>query len=357
MGEFARRVVVAVLITLMLLAVAYLMWRGAHVLLQAFAGVLFAVFLSTLSEWVSKRTGLSYGWSLAVVVVGLSLIGGGLAHLLWSRLAIQFGELMQTLPRSLDQIKSYLMQYTWGKYLIQNAPGATTQLVHEGRFTELTGFVSGIFSFLEATVVILIVGIFGAAEPDLYKAGLFHLLPPRSRPRVGQAIDAIAFNLRHWLVAQLLLMVMIGITTGIGLWLIGVPLALILGLIAGLFELVPYVGAWLSAVPAGLIALLRGPRYLLYTLGLYLFLHILEGYVLHPLIQRRAVHLPPALILLAQALMGELFGVLGLFVAAPLTVAVMVLLKMLYVEDTLGDEQVDVPGEPGNALKERLTTH
>ena len=259
MGEFARRVVVAVLITLMLLAVAYLMWRGAHVLLQAFAGVLFAVFLSTLSEWVSKRTGLSYGWSLAVVVVGLFLIGGGLAHLLWSRLAIQFGELMQTLPRSLDQIKSYLMQYTWGKYLIQNAPGATTQLVHEGRFTELTGFVSGIFGFLEATVVILIVGIFGAAEPDLYKAGLFHLLPPRSRPRVGQAIDAIAFNLRHWLVAQLLLMVMIGITTGIGLWLIGVPLALILGLIAGLFELVPYIGAWLSAVPAGADRAAQGP--------------------------------------------------------------------------------------------------
>jgi len=263
---------------------------------------------------------------------------------------------MQTLPRSLEQIKSYLMQYPWGKYLIQNAPSATTHLVQEGRFTELTGFVSGMASFLEATVVILIVGIFGAAEPDLYRAGLFHLVPPQSRPRVGEAIDAIAFNLRHWLVAQLILMVMLGITTWIGLWLIGVPLALILGMIAGIFELVPYVGAWLSAVPAGLIALLRGPQYLLYTLGLYLFLHLLEGYVLHPLIQRRAVHLPPALILVAQALMGEMFGVLGLFVAAPLTVAVMVLLKMLYVEDTLGDEQVEVPGEPGNDVKEGLRT-
>lgn len=355
MGEFARLVVVAVLITLLLLAVAYLLWRGAHVLLQAFAGVLFAVFLSTLSECVNKRTRLSYGWSLALVVVALALGCGGLAHLLWSRLTTEFGQLMQTLPRSLEQIRSSLVQHPWGKYLIQNAPGATTQLVQEGRFTELTGFVSGLFSFLEATIVILIVGIFGAAEPDLYKAGLFHLLPPRSRPRVAQAIDAIALNLRHWLVAQLILMVMIGITTGVGLWLIGVRLALILGVIAGIFELVPYVGAWLSAVPAGLIALLEGPQYLLYTAGLYLFVHILEGYVLHPLIQRQAVHLPPALVLVAQALMGEMFGVLGLFVAAPITVTAIVLLKMLYVEDTLGDEQVDVPGEPGSGLKSGLT--
>jgi len=356
MSEFAHRVVVAVLITLLLLAVAYLVWRVADILLQAFAGVLFAVFLSTLGDWLSKRTRISYRWSLTIVVLGLFLVCGGLAYLLWSRLAIQFGELMQSLPRSLDQIKSYLLQYPWGKYLIQTAPGATTQLVQEGSFTELTGFVSGMAGFLEATVVILIVGIFGAAEPDLYKAGLFHLLPPQSRSRAGEAIDSIVFKLRHWLSAQAILMVMIGITTWIGLWLIGIPLALILGMIAGIFELVPYVGAWLSAVPAGLIALLRGPQYLVYTVGLYLFLHILEGYVLYPLIQSKAVHLPPALTLVAQALMGEMFGVLGLFVAAPLTVVVMVLLKMLYVEDTLGDEQVDVPGEPGNDVKPGLTT-
>jgi predicted PurR-regulated permease PerM len=347
-------VVTAVLITAMLLAVGYVLWRGAHVLLEAFAGLLFAVFLAATSNQVSRHTHLSRGRSLALVVVGLCLLASGLVYLSWSLLSTQIGEMLQALPRSLGQIKSHLMQYPWGSYLVKQAPGATGNLVAAGRFTEVTGFVSGVAGFLEATVVILIVGIFGAAEPDLYRAGLIHLVPPPHRPRVGEVVDAIASNLRQWLVGQLLLMVIIGVTTAAGLWLIGIPMALALGLIAGVLELVPYVGAWLSAALAAMIALLKGPQYLGYVLALYLALHVLEGYVLLPLIQRRAVHLPPALTLVAQALLGEMHGPLGLFVAAPLTVATMVALKMLYVEDTLGDEDVDVAGEPGAEARQAI---
>ena len=122
-------------------------------------------------------------------------------------------------------------------------------------------------------------------------------------------------------------------------------------IIAGVFELVPYLGPWLSAVPAALMALLVSPTHLAATLALFLALHLLEGYVLLPLVQRRAVLMPPALTLVTQVLFGELMGLMGLFVAAPLAVAIVVLLKMLYVEDTLGDEAVDVPGEPGNEQK------
>ncbi|MFL5245348.1 MAG: AI-2E family transporter [Gemmataceae bacterium] len=351
MTGFARRVVVAVLITVLILSVAYFLWRGAHVLLQAFAGVLFAVFLAALSDWLSKHTPLSYRWSLTVVVLALFLISGGLGYLLWNRLAFQIGELIKTLPQSLQEIKSYLMQYTWGQYLVENAPSAATSLSEVSPFTQVTGFVSWMAAFLEAGIVILIVGIFGAAEPDLYKEGLLYLVPPRHRLRANESVDAIAFNLRHWLVGQMLLMIILGLTTWAGLMLIGVPLALTLAVLAGVLELIPYVGPWISAVPAALIALLNGPECLLYTLALYLFLHLLEGYILLPLIQRQSVHLPPALTLVAQVLMWEMFGILGLFVAAPLTVAAMVLLKMLYVEDTLGDDAVNVPGEPGNETK------
>src|SRR5207248_11487810 len=135
---------------------------------------------------------------------------------------------------------------------------------------------------------------------------------------------ALAFNLRWWLVGQIVLMIMMWGTTTLGLWLLGVPLAMTLGLIAGILELVPYVGPWLSAIPAALIALLLGPWHLLMTLALYLLLHLIEGYLLVPLVQRRAVMLPPALTLLMQVLLGDLLGLMGLFVAAPLTVAVVV---------------------------------
>jgi predicted PurR-regulated permease PerM len=213
----------------------------------------------------------------------------------------------------------------------------------------VTGLLSGVSSFVMAGVVVLFVGLFVAAEPGLYKEGILHLVPPRRRRRAAQTLDAVGYNLRWWLVGQAVLMVTMAVTTAAGLWLIGVPMPLALGLIAGIFELVPYLGPWLSAVPAVLVALVISPWHLGMVVALYLTLHVLEGYVLVPLIQRRAVRLPPALTIVAQFLAAELFGVLGLFVAAPLTVVAVVALKMLYVEDALGDDTVDVPGEAGHA--------
>jgi predicted PurR-regulated permease PerM len=188
---------------------------------------------------------------------------------------------------------------------------------------------------------------FGAGEPNAYYQGVLHLVPARDRSRAAEALDAAIYNLRYWLVGQVALMVLIGATTSLGLYLMGVPLALVLGCITGVMELVPYIGAWLSAIPAALMALLVGPVEVLMTLGLFLGLHILEGYVLVPLIQKRSVELAPAFTLVMQILLGRLLGFLGLFVAAPLTVVLVVLVKMLYVEDALGDQTVEVPGEGG----------
>lgn len=345
-ADFARRVVVAVLITVLILAVAYLLLSGVHVLAEAFAGMLFGLFLSTLAAWLSQRTGLSYGRALAVVVLALIGLGVGVGWFLASQLTAQFAELVRQMPQALERIRDYLAQYPWGRYLIEQAPGPQTSLAEVSQFVRATGFISGVAGFAVSAVVVLFVGFFGAAEPGQYRQGLFHLFPPRHRPRVGQALDAVLYNLRWWLMGQVVLMVAMGATTTVGLWLIGLPLALVLGLIAGILELIPYLGPWLSAVPAVLIALLLSPWHLGMTIALYLGLHILEGYVLLPLVQRRVVLLPPALTLLAQVLLGDLLGVAGLFIAAPLTVTAVVLLKMLYVEDTLGDQTVKVPGSP-----------
>ncbi len=341
LGDFAWRVLIAVLI----LALAYLVWRAVHVLVLAFAGLLFAVFLSALSQWLKERTGLAHGWSLTAVVAALVVISSGLGWLLASRLATQFTELAEQLPQSLQRLRDDLDTYAWGHVLVEQVPQAAQSFAQSGDLARVLGVLSGTANFLVAAIVIVFVGVFGAAEPDVYRAGLLHLIPPVGRRRVAQAVDAVAFNLRHWLVGQVVLMILMGVTTTVGLWLLGIPMALTLGLIAGIQELVPYVGPWMSAVPAALIALLLGPWYLGMTLLLYLGLHIVEGYLLVPLVQRRAIHLPPALTLVTQLLLGELLGVLGLFVAAPLTVTAIVLLQMLYVEDTLGDESVEVPGE------------
>jgi predicted PurR-regulated permease PerM len=285
-------------------------------------------------------------------VTTLVLLAAGLGWMLENRLSIQLAELSEKLPESLRRVRDYLAQSPWGDKLIEHMPQTAEKLAEIGQFTRMTGgLVAGVFGFLETTIVIIFVGIFGAAEPQLYRAGLLHLIPPQYRPRVAEAVDAVAYNLRWWLVGQVVLMIVIGITTTVMLWLVGIPLALTLGIIAGILELMPYIGPWLSAVPAVLVALLVSPWHVLIVLGIYLCLHIFEGYILLPLVQRRAVQLPPALTLLAQVFLGELLGLMGLFVAAPLTVTAIALIKMLYVKDALDDQAVRVPGEAEHSIR------
>lgn len=342
MAEFAWRVVVL----LLLLAVAYLLWSGIHVLLLAFAGTLVAIFLWSLSDWLSQRTGMRYGWSLALVVLALSLLIGGLSWLMAHHLTEQLLKLEQQVPKSLNQIRNELQGTDWGRNLLEKAPQVVESIDPSGTFARLSNVVSSVTYFLIAVLVLIIVGIFGAAEPSQYRTGLLYLVPAPQRGRVDQALDAVVFNLRGWLVGQLCLMVMMGVTTTVGLWLLGVPLALTLGLMAGILEVIPYIGPWISVVPAALIALPMGSHTLVLVLLLYFALHIAEGYIMVPLVQRRAIHLPPALTLISQILLGELLGLMGLLVAAPLTVSVVVFVKMLYVKDALGEKAVEVPGEP-----------
>ncbi len=346
-ASVGRRALVSVLVALLVVSLALFAWREAAVLLQGFAGILFALLLVTMSDWVSRHTGLGYRRAVALVIVGALVVIVATVWLFASRLASQVEALTQQLPEALARIREAVAASPWGHSLVRQAPGATEAWAQLGDFSHLFGFVSGLAGIVVTGIVVLFVGIFGASEPDLYRAGFLHLVPPSFRPRAEQSIDAVVYNLRWWLFGQVCAMVIMGVTTTIGLWIIGIPLALTLGLIAGILEGIPFVGPWLAAVPAVLVALLVGPWQVLLTIGLYFTLQLLEGNLLQPMIQRRAVLLPPALTLMMQVLFGDLFGFMGLLVAAPLTVVAVVLLKMLYVEDTLGDQGVRGPGEPG----------
>jgi predicted PurR-regulated permease PerM len=349
-GEFARRVIIAVLLTILLTGLVWLIWREMRVLLLAFGGALFGIFLATLAQWTARALNIRYGFGLAISLLVLMLAFGLLTWFLENRIANQLAELSQKLPLSLDRIRDYLSERPWGRYLLQQVPGNSNQAVTGSMFSTLSGMAVAVGAFFVGLFVILFVGVFGAAEPDEYMAGLFHLIPYRYRSRVHDAMTALLFNLRWWLVGQFSLMVLIGISTTVGLWLMGIPLALSLGIIAGLLEIIPYIGPFISSLPALLMALLISPWHVLMVGVLYLAMHILEGYILSPLIQRGVILLPPAFTLIMQIILGDLFGLLGLFVAAPLTVSLVVIFKMLYVKDTLGDRAVNVPGEPNDKL-------
>ena len=198
-------------------------------------------------------------------------------------------------------------------------------------------FVSSTLAAFGGVLLIIFLSIYIGAEPSLYRAGLMHLFPRRARKRAEEVLAAMAVALRKWLVTQLIAMAVIGGVSTIALLILRVKAAFALGLLAGLFEFIPTVGPILSAVPAVAMGFLDAPEKAMIIVAVYIGIQFLENHILIPLLMRGGVDLPPALTVITQALMALVFGFIGLMVAVPLLAAVMVPIKMLYVQDVVGD--------------------
>jgi predicted PurR-regulated permease PerM len=199
-------------------------------------------------------------------------------------------------------------------------------------------FLSSLGAVVAGVLLIVFLAIYIGAEPQTYHDGLMHLFPHRARERAGEVLTEIAIVLRKWLVTQLIAMVAIGSVTTIAMLILGVKAAFALGFIAGLLEFIPTVGPLLSAIPAIAMGFVDSPEKALSVVAAYWAIQFLENNLLIPWLMRGGMDLPPALTLVAQALMTLVFGFLGLMVAVPLTAALLVPIKMLYVQDVVGDD-------------------
>jgi predicted PurR-regulated permease PerM len=325
------------LVALLVAGLALLAWRLANVLLLGFGGVLVAVLLRHLAKILSGWAPLPVGASLAIVVLGLALLAGLFITSAGPQVAAQFEQLWQVLPRALEGFRSFVARYDWGRDLLEagGQPRAGTLL------GMATGLLGTVFNALADALLVIVVALFLAADPATYRRGLLRLVPPTRRPRGAEVLEALSRGLWHWILGQSIAMLCVGAITAAGLALLGIPLALALGILAGLLNFIPYLGPILSGAPAVLIAFAQSPADALNTLLLFVVIQNFEGYVLTPMLQRRAVSIPPALGILAIVGLGTLFGAYGVLFATPLLLVVMVLVRMLYVEDALGDRAAD----------------
>jgi predicted PurR-regulated permease PerM len=370
-----------------------LLWLAHDLLFITFLGVLFGLAVARGADWL-ERFRIPRGVGATLIV--LSFVGLLAGLITWSAptLRSQFGELQAMLPQALNRAETWIDGHRTG-FLGQFIPGAaatgdpasatttapspvetgatppaeapdaqgaagTTEGTASGQMPKSLsgqlGSVAGyLFSFLSSTValiggllLILFLSIYIGAEPRLYYKGLLHLVPRGSRQRAGEVLGAIGTTLRRWLVSQLILMVIIGTITAVGLSLLGVKSALSLGLIAGLLEFIPMLGPILSAVPAVAMGFLDSPEKALFILLLYWGVQFLENHILVPMLMKRGVDLPPVVTLIGLALMALVFGFLGMLVAVPFLAAVMTAVKLLYVEDVVGDDIKTVLDAPAS---------
>jgi predicted PurR-regulated permease PerM len=338
-----------VLIAVVLLFLAYLLYQLIFtvfdVLLLIFAAVLLAVFLSGLANLLNRYTRLSETMSVLVVsLLLLAILGGGIA-LLAPSVAEQVRHLQDELPRSAKQASDYISQFGLGRVLINQLPSYGEVLEKIELSTILTrvgGYFSSTVGALGNFFITILLAIYLATEPKFYAVGLTKLFPPRIRPRVDEILRVIGETLSWWLIGKVASMIFIGVLTWIGLSILGVPLALTLGLIAGLLSFIPNFGPILSALPALLLAFIESPIKAVYVLGLFIIIQIIESNIVTPIIERQTVELPPALTIIFQLILSVLIGGLGLILATPLLAVLMVLVQTIYIEDILGDREIEV---------------
>ncbi len=307
-------------------------WYVFDVFLLAFAGALLAILLHTCADWVEHHTPRTIGPKLSytATVLGIALIACVIAYLLVPHIIAEAGQVTKIIPQSVNQLTDYLNKTDWGRFLVTTAQ----RLLHGSSSTlPMSAVTTGLGKALEDAVVILVVGLYGALNARGYTQGLLALVPQKRRHGVAEVSQRVVYTLRWWVIGQLIPMAVLGVATMIGLWCLGVPLAFVLGLFTGAMIFIPYVGSWLAFVPTVLVSFTKGMETTLYVVVLYLVIHALEGYVLTPLVQKRAVLLPPVLTILSQFFLWKVSGLLGVALATPLAAVGLVLIKTVYLHE------------------------
>lgn len=345
---YIQKVLIAVGTVLFAYLLYQLFFSVFDIVLLVFAAILLAVFLRGLADLMNRYTKISETMSVLLVSLLLLLILGGTIALLAPSVADQAQHLRDELPNSFQKVKDYISQYGWGRTLIAQLP-TSAQLGEKLKDIEPSSIFSRVGGYFSSTVgalgnffITILLAIYLATEPKFYAVGLTKLFPPRTRPRVAEILGAIGETLSWWLIGKVASMIFIGILTWIGLSILGVPLALTLGLIAGLLSFIPNFGPIFSAFPAILLAFIESPIKAVYVLGLFVLVQLIESNIVTPLIERETVELPPALTIIFQLVLGVLIGGLGLVLATPLLAVLMVLIQMVYIQDVLGDREVEI---------------
>jgi predicted PurR-regulated permease PerM len=326
-----RLVFRATVVVLATLAAAYVLWLLVDLLLLLFACALVSLILLTLTNAVRRKTKLPYGVALTLVVIGLAAAIGGAVAFFGATMQAEFSELATRLPAAWTNIQEQLRTSPLGAAALERAQGLAPS--GQSIVNAATAALTAVGGALSGLVLVLVGGLYLAAQPTLYAVGMLRLIPPRARGPAAETLDAISVSLHNWLKGQALGMLFVGMGTGLGLWLVGVPAAWAIGLIAGLAEFVPYLGIFIAVIPAALLGFGQGMDTGLWTVGVLILVQQLQGNLVMPLLQNRMVDLPPAVTIFGIIAAGILFGVAGVLLATPLTIVVLVLVRRLYLEE------------------------
>lgn len=322
--ETRDRFIGRVAIVVLAVALVFVLWQIRPAIILAFGGIVVAVVIC----WIADPLEAHGVPRLAAVLVAITAIALCFALFSWiamPQLSAQGGALFDALPASIDELDRRL-----GGWFPENIRlnGAIMSELAE-RAARWSGMI---LAALTSLLLVVALGTFLSVNPGSYRDGAVRLLAPRHQDRVRTAMDSTGAKLKQWLQAKLAAMATIGIAVTVATWLLGLTAPFALGIIAGLFAFVPILGPIAAAVPALLLALTISPIMVLWTALAYFAIEQLESNIVLPLFEGEMADVPPALLIVSFSVVGLIFGLPGIIVTAPLTVATMCLVRDLYVE-------------------------
>ena len=327
---------------LAILIALYILWRIKQVLLLAFAAVVFATAINQLVKLLEKKFKLNRKYAIAISVSAVLIFIIGFIALVIPPFIEQFQELVALVPVALEQLSN------WNEWLHNLLPdnlieeirgleslGQNVQSWMNDLVTNFFDLFSSTLSVLINSLLVIVLTIMLLAKPTPYKQTFLLMFPAFYRSRVQNILKKCEQNLAGWAIGILFNMAVIAILSGIGLLLLGIRLPLANSLLAGILTFIPNLGPVLSVIPPAAMALLDAPWKALAVIILYILIQQVESNILTPIVMEKQVSLLPAITLLAQVSFAVFFGILGLFLALPITVVAQVWLKEILVRDIL----------------------
>jgi predicted PurR-regulated permease PerM len=340
-----QRAMLGTLGVVIVLALAAVIWIARIPILLAFAGILLAIVLHGSSRFISDLTGIPRLMALVLVVLLLAAAIVSIGFSAGPTIVVQTTELAKGLGTGFANLMQQVLHLQPNSvFQASNISDFLNRLQPWGIASGATAFAGNVAGVIAGLLIVLFFGIYVAADPEVHVRLLSLLAPERDRETARALIEETGDVLRRWLIGQAISMAVIGGFTYIGLLILGVPIAFVLALFAGLAGFLPYLGPIIGAVPMVLVAGGDSLDLALYVLVLYVVVQSLESYLLTPLIQSRAVSLPPAVVILNQLVLGAIFGLLGIALATPLAAAATVPLRYWF-----GPTPVDRDAEPDRA--------
>jgi predicted PurR-regulated permease PerM len=318
-------------------AIFWALYLARQVLLLIYVSGLFAIGFSPMVRLIEQQTVLPIGtkrfprW-LAILVLYASIIGFVtlVGFLVFPPLAHQAQSLAHELPGMVDRAQQILIDKGWLKdrltlqEAVAHAPTKSGDAV--GLVASAVGNVAG---GLVGIVTILILSFYLLVEADSLRASFLRLLPKARRARAAAASREITVKVSAWLGGQLLLGTIIGTTSAIGLWALGIPFFYVLALISGIGELIPVVGPVLAAIPALAVAATVSVKKVLFVLIFFFLQQQFENHVLVPKVMSRQVGVSAVTVIVALLIGGELLGIVGAILAVPTAAILLVVASEL----------------------------